>query len=102
MVDSACLSLEEVIRVTGKHYDAVVRGDYEAWLNTLTSDLRRQASIRGETPDFWWWAGRAIVEEKGVRYVFERVDRVEESYVKLFFRRVRSDGSQLGMLVPYT
>ena len=99
-MNGACLSLEEAIRVAEEHYDAVVSGDYEAWLNTLTSDLRRQASIRGGTPDFWWRAGRAIVEKKGARYVFERVDRVEEGYVKLFFRRVRNDGSQLGMPVP--
>ena len=38
--------------------------------------------------------------KKGVKYVFDRVDRVEQGYVKLFFKRLNIDGKQLGMPVP--
>jgi len=98
-VIGAYLSVEEAVRVAEAHYRAIVEGDREAWLRTLALVYRERADVRGSSADFWWRAGRRMAE-KGVTYVFDRVDRVEEDYVKLFFRRLDADGRQLGMPVP--
>ncbi|HDH07029.1 MAG TPA: hypothetical protein ENF87_01540 [Thermoproteales archaeon] len=93
------LSTEMAIEVAKRHYDAIVKGDFNEWLKTLKEEYRSQANVRGSSIDFWWRTGRKMAE-LGVRYEFVRVDRIEEGYIKLFFKRIIGDNKQLGMPVP--
>ena len=87
-------------QVAELHYQAIVQGDRELWLATLTAEYRAMADRRGSTPDFWWQTGRRYATQYGVTYRFQRVDQEEPDRVKLFFYRLNADGSQRGMPVP--
>jgi len=43
---------EKAIEVAKNHYYFLEKDDYEKWLETLTKDLQRSASIRGSSPYF--------------------------------------------------
>lgn len=87
-------------RVAELHYKAVVRGDRELWLATLSRDNREVADRRGSYPDLWWQTGRRYAVQYGVTYRFQKVAEESPKRVKLFFVRLNPDGSQRGMPVP--
>ena len=87
------------IEVAKLHYDLLSKSK-EEWAETIKEFLRKQfLTARGSSPEFWYNAGRKMVE-KGVHYEFDHVDTEEENYVKLFFKRIDKDGKQMGLPVP--
>ncbi len=87
-------------RVAELHYKAIVRGDRELWLATLSSANRAVADRRGSYPDLWWQTGRRYATRYGVTYRFQKVAEESPNQVKLFFVRLNPDGSPRGMPVP--
>ncbi|MFX0168962.1 MAG: hypothetical protein ACFE89_06315 [Candidatus Hodarchaeota archaeon] len=82
------------------HYDAAMKGDRKTWEATLTARNLRTLKRRG-TP-FYWWDTACQRAEIGVRYKFEREDKVTDTRAKLFFKRFNKDGSLRGKSVPLT
>jgi len=93
---------EKAIEVAKNHYYFLEKDDYEKWLETLTKDLQRSASIRGSSPYFWWNTGRRYVTEYGIHYEFYKIDldQSNDRRVKIFFKRLNPDGTLRGMPVP--
>jgi len=90
---------ERAIEVAELHYASIIRGEEEAWISTLKSDLRRVGDVKRGPLYFWWRAGRKMAE-KGVTYRLQRIGYIQGRRAKLFFQRVTEDGRKLGLPVP--
>ncbi|MDO8056811.1 MAG: hypothetical protein Q6361_08115 [Candidatus Hermodarchaeota archaeon] len=87
-------------KVGQMHYDAAMKGDRTTWEATLTKRNQHTLDHRG-TP-FYWWDTACQRAEIGVRYDFDREDKVTDTRAKLFYKRFNEDGSHRGKPVPLT
>ena len=87
------------------HYQAAVEGRRSDWIEYFLKQPREQykAIIESgghgcELEQLWIASQRRA--KQGVRYEFLRVDRVEDDNVKLYFKRLKADGSPAGSPAP--
>ena len=90
-------SENDFLEAAKRHYEVLMAGDEAGWRETLSSVAKGDGR-----PEQWWKAGRAMVENQGVRYEFKGVDeaRSKDGHKRIFFRRLKVDGSEVGRPVP--
>ncbi len=87
------------VEVAKLHYD-LLKESRDKWAETIVKSLREQLKkVRGSSAEFWYNTGHRYAE-KGIHYVFDHIDKEEEDYMKIFFKRLDKDGNQMGLPVP--
>jgi len=90
--------------VAEKHYKYLVENDIEMWKETLMSDMkqRMESGRYGSSGQYWWKAGRKLVDEGKIKYEFHREETkyLSPNTKKYFFIRVKPDGEQMGYPLP--
>lgn len=87
------------------HYQLLMENNYDEWLKTIKTILRKKAHLKGSSPYYWWRTGRKMVDEKGMSYKFKNEDERfgAENRKKFFFYRLDKEGKESGSgQVPIT
>jgi hypothetical protein len=90
----------EARAIADRHYACLEAGDWDGFVATI-APINLSGGRRG-TAGMWFDAGRKMVEQHGVHYVFDHLESHPGPRYKVFYRRIHPDGSQRGMPLPCT
>ena len=96
---------EDCRKLAEDHYQAGIEGRQADWIEFFLEQPREQYKralengVQGAELEFLWIASQRRAKQ-GVRYEFQRVDRVEDDNVKVYFKRYKEDGSFAGHPAP--